>query len=126
MKPMLKPGTSTGAARHERDVCRRLREGRLAVSRVAGTSMAARLLPGDHLTLAPCHTSRLTVGDIVFVRVQNRRCVHQIVEIRDGRLLIGTPSGVLDGWVATRDVLGLVIRVVRGGQVVYRAAQAPR
>lgn len=89
-----------------------LQQGLSVQVRPRGHSMTGRISDGDLVTLAPCRAEDLAVGDIVLVRVQGKRfshvVLHGILSVEGGRLLIGSHSGRVDGWVDRGDVYGVV------------------
>ncbi len=83
--------------------------------RPRGDSMRPRINDGDLVTLEPCRPEDLVPGDIVLARVRGWLLVlHQIVEREPDRLLIGTVSGRVDGWIAADDIFGRVVQVRPG------------
>lgn len=80
--------------------------------RPRGHSMRGRIDDGALVTLVPCDSNELAVGDVVLVRVRGWLLVlHQIVAIEASRFLIGTTAGRQDGWVSADDVFGRVADV---------------
>ena len=80
--------------------------------RPRGQSMRGRIEDESLVTLAPCRTEDLAVGDIVLTRVRGWLVVlHQISAVEPGRFLIGTTAGRQDGWVTSNDIFGKVIDV---------------
>ncbi len=77
--------------------------------------MLGRINDSDLVTLAPCESETLAVGDMVLVRIQGRRYVHlvlhQVLQRELGRLLIGNNHGNVNGWVAEQDVYGRVTAI---------------
>ncbi len=76
--------------------------------------MQPRIFAGDAVTLEPAR--EVQAGDIVLARVRRRREVlvlHQVLEVREDKYLIGNASGRIDGWVEARDVLGRATRIER-------------
>ncbi len=91
-----------------------LQKGLTVQVRPRGHSMAGRINNGDLVTLAPCRTEELMVGDIVLVRIQGKRFAHVvlpgILSIEGERLLIGTHQGRVDGWVDRGEIYGIATK----------------
>jgi len=89
-----------------------LAKGQAVQVRPRGHSMRGRVNDGDLVTLAPCRSEELVVGDVVLVRVRGWLLVlHQILDREPDRFLIGTTAGRSDGWVSASEVLGRVVQV---------------
>lgn len=89
-----------------------LQRGSSVQVRPRGYSMTGRISDGDLVTLAPCRAENLAAGDIVLVRIQGKRfshvVLHAILSVEGERLLIGSHSGRVDGWVDRGDIYGIV------------------
>lgn len=90
-----------------------LLEGRTVKLRPKGNSMKGRINHRQLVTLEPCDTQDLEVGDAVLVRVKGRDYLHLIKAIRgkNERFLIGNHCGGTNGWVNPRAVYGIVTNV---------------
>ena len=75
--------------------------------------MTGLISSGDTVTLAPCETENVAVGEIVLVEIQGRRYSHlvlHLVKARDeGKFLIGANNGRIDGWVGPEKIFGRAI-----------------
>src|SRR5258708_33066146 len=71
----------------------KLREGQPAKVKPRGHSMAGKVNDGDLVTLEPCLTEQLRVGDIVLVQVKGHVYLHLIKAIDQNRFLIGNNRG---------------------------------
>lgn len=101
-----------------------LSRGARVVVRPRGGSMRGKIEDNAAVLLRPVERSDLEVGTVVFVRVNGNVFLHQIVEMRDGRLLIGNNVGGLNGWVGPEAVLGVAIEV-NGRPLPLGAAEEP-
>ena len=88
-----------------------LRQGKTIQVRPRGHSMKGRVNDGDVVTLEPCETSNLAVGDIVLVRVKGRDYLHLIKALNQGRFLIGNNRGGVNGWVGHNCIFGIATKV---------------
>ncbi|MCW3058892.1 MAG: hypothetical protein JWQ02_713 [Capsulimonas sp.] len=77
--------------------------------------MTGRIASGDTVTLAPCESATLAVGDIVLVQIQGRRYSHTVLHlvkaIENGQFLIGANNGRIDGWVSSEHILGRALNI---------------
>ncbi len=71
---------------------------------------------GELISVQPCCAEDLHVGDAVLARVKGKRFVHIVVHlvqrIDNGRFLIGSNNGRLDGWVQSEDISGKVTQIL--------------
>ncbi len=92
-----------------------LQQGRSALVRPRGHSMAGRINNGDLVTLAPCRVEGLTAGAIVLVRIRGKRfshvVLHGILSVEGERFLFGSHQGRVDGWVDWDDIYGIATKV---------------
>ena len=76
--------------------------------------MTGKISDGATVTILPCRTSELAVGDIVFAQIQGRRyshwVLHLVLAVEEDRFLVGNNHGRVDGWVALDNILGRVSR----------------
>jgi SOS-response transcriptional repressor LexA len=86
-----------------------LRRGETVQIRPRGHSMTGKVNDGDRVTLAPCDTETLKVGDIVLVRVHGSDYLHLIKAISQGRFLIGNNRGGTNGWVGKHAIYGIAV-----------------
>lgn len=93
------------------EACEALGRGASVVVRPRGGSMRGKVEDGAAVTLRPARPDDLAVGTVVLVRVNGNVFLHQIVRMRDGRLLIGNNVGGLNGWVEPHRVLGVATEV---------------
>ena len=92
----------------------RLRKGNPAVIKPRGHSMRPKVCDGDTVTVEPCDTLQLEVGDIVLVRVKGRDYLHLIKAIDGKRFLIGNNRGGTNGWVGPNGIFGKATVITRG------------
>jgi hypothetical protein len=88
-----------------------LRSGQSAQIRPRGHSMKGKVNDGDLVTLDPCDPARLSVGDVVLVRVRGRDYLHLIKAINGGRFLIGNNRGGTNGWVGHNCIYGVATKI---------------
>jgi SOS-response transcriptional repressor LexA len=97
------------------DAVAKLQAGQVTQVRPTGHSMQGRLDEGDLVTLAPCDSRDLAIGDIVLARVKGRHyshlVLHLVVERESDRFLIGNNHGRRDGWITAEDIFGKVTQV---------------
>lgn len=105
-----------------------LAEGREVQIRMKGHSMRPLLRSErDRVVLAPCtDPARLQPGDVVLFRCCGRHILHRIVR-RDGErlTLAGDGNYRITEQCTTRDVIGVVIRVIRASGP-HRRLRLPR
>jgi SOS-response transcriptional repressor LexA len=89
----------------------KLKLGETVQIRPRGPSMKGKVNDGDLVTVAPCDTANLTVGDIVLVRVKGNDYLHLIKAINQGRFLIGNNRGGINGWVGHNCIYGIATRI---------------
>jgi hypothetical protein len=78
-----------------------LSQGRTVQVRPKGRLLSGRVNDGDLVTLEPCSSEQLPVGDIVLARVRDPLLVlHLILAVGPSGFLIGNVSGRADGWVS--------------------------
>ena len=96
-----------------------LAEGRTFTVQPRGNSMGGIIADSNKVTLAPCDSAHIQLGDVVLARVQGKRyrhiVLHQIHAIEAGRLLVGGSVGRLDGWISAEDVFGRVVEIEANG-----------
>lgn len=90
-----------------------LARGEIVQVRPRGHSMRGKVDDGDLVTLEPCDTTSLEVGDIVLVRVHGTDYLHLIKAIDRERFLIGNNRGGTNGWVGKHAIHGKAVRVER-------------
>ena len=73
--------------------------------------MKGKVNDGDTVTLQPADPEKLSVGDIVLVRVKGHDYLHLIKAISKGRYLIGNNRGGVNGWVGHNCIYGIAITV---------------
>lgn len=73
--------------------------------------MKGKVNDGDLVTVAPCNSDELAVGDIVLVRVRGKDYLHLIKAIDHGRFLIGNNRGGTNGWVGHNCIYGIATKV---------------
>ncbi|MCI0488907.1 MAG: hypothetical protein L0229_20135 [Blastocatellia bacterium] len=88
-----------------------LRNGQTAHVRPRGHSMKGKVDDGDLVTLEPCQPDKLSIGDIVLVRVRGRDYLHLIKAIDNGRFLIGNNRGGTNGWVGHNCIYGIATKI---------------
>ena len=88
-----------------------LQRGESAQVRPRGHSMKGKVNDGDLVTLEPCDSAQLTVGDVVLVRVRGNVYLHLIKAINQGRFLIGNNRGGVNGWVGANCIYGKAVKV---------------
>jgi hypothetical protein len=88
-----------------------LREGKTTQIRPRGHSMKGKVNDRDLVTLEPCETDKLKVGDIVLVRVRGNDYLHLIKAVGQGRFLIGNNRGCINGWVGHNCIYGIATKV---------------
>lgn len=88
-----------------------LAQGRTVQVKPRGHSMKGRVNDGDLVTIEPCDTSTLQVGDIVLVRVRGNDYLHLIKAIDKSRFLIGNNRGGINGWVGHNCIYGKATKV---------------
>ena len=71
----------------------------------------AAVRDGARVTVAPCRTDDLKVGDIVLVRVRGRVYLHLIKAVDGRRFLIGNNHGGTNGWVGPQAIYGIATRI---------------
>lgn len=90
-----------------------LRRGETVQIRPRGHSMTGKVNDGDRVTLVPCDSTALAVGDIVLVRVRGTDYLHLIKAIQGERFLIGNNRGGINGWVGKHAIYGVATHVER-------------
>ena len=88
-----------------------LQRGETVQIRPHGQSMRPKVKDGARVTVAPCRSEELRVGDIVLVRVRGRVYLHLIKAIDGRRFLIGNNHGGINGWVGAHAVYGRATRI---------------
>lgn len=89
----------------------RLSKGETVRVKPRGNSMSGKINDGDLVTLEPCDTTKLSIGDVVLVRVRGNVVLHLIKSANQGRFLIGNNRGGINGWVGANAVYGKAIKV---------------
>ena len=89
----------------------KLREGQSAKVQPRGYSMAGKVNDGDLVTLEPCPTEQLRVGDIVLAQVKGHVYLHLIKAIDHNRFLIGNNRGGINGWVGPHAIYGRATQI---------------
>lgn len=88
-----------------------LQRGETTQIRPRGHSMKGKVNDGALVTLSPCQTASLKVGDIVLVRVHGNVYLHLIKAIDGERFQIGNNRGGINGWVRANSIYGIAIKV---------------
>jgi signal peptidase I len=87
--------------------------------RVAGTSMAPAIRPGDLLSVEPADPAELSPGEIVVFAREGRLIAHRLVGIGNGFLLTrGDRARRNDSPVSGAELVGRVTGIERGGSPV--------
>jgi SOS-response transcriptional repressor LexA len=76
-----------------------------------GNSMTGKVNDGALVTLSPCDTQTLKIGDIVLVKVKGNVYLHLIKAIDQGRFLIGNNRGGINGWVGHNAIYGIATKI---------------
>ncbi len=90
-----------------------LGEGKDVQIKPRGHSMTGKVNDGDLVSLSPCETSTLKVGDIVLVRCKGHDYLHLIKAIDGPRFQIGNNKGGINGWVSANAIYGIATKVER-------------
>ncbi|HEX4612341.1 MAG TPA: hypothetical protein VH092_29370 [Urbifossiella sp.] len=93
------------------DAAKLLAEGRSVRVRPTGGSMRGRIESGQRVTLSPIDPAEVAAGDAVLVAWRGGFLLHLVLEVRDGRALIGDTLGTVNGWVEASAVAGKVVTV---------------
>ena len=97
-----------------------LEKGRPFRFEARGTSMEPFVRDGDIVTVAPLRASRPKPGDIAaFVHpAAGGLRVHRVVKVEDGRYVLKGDNALdADGALSRDQILGVVVRLERGGRV---------
>jgi hypothetical protein len=86
-----------------------LQKGNEVVITPHGNSMMPLVYSGAKVTLAPCSTDKLEVGDIVLCRVAGSVYLHLVSAKQEDRVQISNNRGHVNGW--TKAVYGKAIKV---------------
>ncbi len=73
--------------------------------------MKGKVDDGALVTLEPCSTDKLAVGDIVLVKVKGHVYLHLIKAINGARFLIGNNRGGTNGWVGAHCIYGIATNI---------------
>ena len=73
--------------------------------------MTGKVNDRDLVTLEPCETDKLEIGDIVLVRVKGNDYLHLVKAKNQGRFLIGNNRGGINGWVGHNCIYGIATKV---------------
>ena len=88
-----------------------LRAGKNVQIRPRGRSMKGKVNDGALVTVEPCQTNELRVGDVVLVRVKGHDYLHLIKAVNNGRFLIGNNVGGTNGWVGHNCIYGKATKI---------------
>lgn len=97
-----------------------LEKGRPFRFEARGTSMEPFIVDGDILTVVPLVGSRPRPGDVAaFVHPASGGVrVHRVVKVEDGRYVLKGDNALdADGALSRDQILGVVVRLERGGRV---------
>ena len=89
-----------------------------------GRSMLPFIQDGDLLEVAPLDSDRASCGDVLLVEASQKRVLaHRVVKTRqhDGKLTFlikGDNCASPDGWFGLENILGRVVVVDRGSQLI--------
>ena len=74
--------------------------------------MTGKVNDGNLVTISPCETAKLEVGDVVLVKVKGVVYLH-LIKARDAqnRFLIGNNRGGINGWASPAAVYGVVTQI---------------
>lgn len=90
----------------------KLAEGETVQIRPRGHSMKGRVENGALVTVAPCQSTLLEVGDVVLVRVKGADYLHLVKAVDSrGRFLIGNNRGGINGWVSSGAIYGVATKI---------------
>jgi Peptidase S24-like len=89
-----------------------LQQGKEAKVRPRGHSMTGKVNDGNLVTISPCETDKLEVGDVVLVKVKGVVYLH-LIKAKDAqnRFLIGNNRGGINGWASPTAVYGVVTQI---------------
>ncbi|MDQ2731079.1 MAG: hypothetical protein M3Y56_05425 [Armatimonadota bacterium] len=90
----------------------KLQQGQTVQIRPRGHSMKGKVNDGALVTVTPCETGDLQIGDIVLVKVKGNEYLH-LIKAKDtqGRFQIGNNRGGINGWVGAHCIYGKAIRI---------------
>jgi hypothetical protein len=89
----------------------RLLAGESFISKEPGNSMVPKIYHRQPVLLQPVDTSKLEVGDMVYVKVHGRVFTHLIWSIKGDQVQIGNNKGHSNGWTSKDKVYGIVTEV---------------
>lgn len=92
----------------------KLRQGETIKIKPRGHSMRGKVNNGATVTLEPCNSADLKVGNIVLVRVKGNDYLHLIKAMNNGRFLIGNNRGGVNGWVGHNCIYGIATEIDNG------------
>ncbi len=76
-----------------------------------GNSMVPLIKSGQEHILAPCNSTDVGLGDIVFCKVRGKYYTHKVIACKENGLVqIGNNKGGINGW--TNQVYGKVIQIL--------------
>jgi hypothetical protein len=85
--------------------------------------MWPRLRLGDEAELTDRSHRRIREGDVVVARVSDKLVIHRVVAVAEDRVLLrGDNAAAPDPPIPRENILGIVLRVRRGGAVLEAAA----
>jgi hypothetical protein len=87
-----------------------------------GNSMTPTLKSGQPVELSPPNLSSLKKKDIVFCKVRGNYFCHKITAIRGGgpkrRFQISNNHGHVNGWIGSKDIFGIITKILPVGTKV--------
>ena len=85
----------------------KLQQGEIVQFRPRGHSMKGKIASGQLVTVEPCDSRELSVGDIVLCKVNGYQYLHLIKAIQGDRYQIGNNIGRINGWVTRKSIYGI-------------------
>lgn len=90
---------------------KQLSQDKIAIINPRGNSMKGKIESGDTVTVEPCDTGSLKIGDIVLVKVKGKDYIHLIKAVDKNRFLIGNNKGRINGWVGSNSIYGKATKI---------------
>lgn len=89
----------------------KLKEGVPVQFRPHGRSMSPLIESGQLCTVEPVDPDTLEQGDIVLCRIRGKSYLHLVLNIHDGKFMIGNNRGHVNGWVDGKMIFGKCVKI---------------
>lgn len=84
-----------------------LKEGKTVTVKPSGNSMTPLIVSKQEVVVAPLFHHKIYPGDVVLCVVKGNQYLHKVIQVAEGKVLIGNNHGRTNGWTPLSNVYGV-------------------